>query len=299
VTVDVVCAGPLFLDLTFEGLEELPGAGEERYARELHSTPGGAAITAIGLTRLGLRAAVASPLGDDLAGDLLRQLLERAGVPSIAARCERTAVTVAMPVGDERAMATFGPRPELSREPIERARPRAVVIDLDRLDLAPPGTAVYAIVGDDDVRRHARGLPGDVHDARALLANRAEALRLSGEESAEGAALALADVVETAVVTCGRDGAVAASDGALVSVPAPRVEVRDTTGAGDLFTAAYVWADLHGLPLAERVRRAVLYATLSVRTATGAASASTLEELERALAELDPVTVQPPPAKET
>ena len=298
-SVDVVCAGPVFLDLTFDGLQDVPEPGEERYARELYSTAGGAAITAIGLTRLGLRAAVASPLGRDLAGEMLRELLHAAGVEWIGPRSRRTAVTVTMPVADERAMATFDPRPEVPREPIARLQPRAVVVGLDRLDLVPAGAAAYAVVGDDDSRRHARGLPADLHEARALVANRAEALRLVGETSAEGAALALADVVETAVVTCGRDGAVAASGGTLVSVPAPHVDVIDTTGAGDLFTAAYVWAELRDLPLAERVRTAVVYAALSVRTATGAGSASTLNELEHALAELDPVTVQPPPAKES
>ena len=71
-TVDVVCAGPVFLDLTFEGLDALPEPGRERFARELHETPGGAAITAVGLARLGLRAAVAAPLGDDVAGRTVR-----------------------------------------------------------------------------------------------------------------------------------------------------------------------------------------------------------------------------------
>ena len=81
---------------------------------------------------------------------------------------------------------------------------------------------------------------------------------------------------------------VAAASGDVVAVAAPRVEVRYTTGAGDLFNAAYVWADLAGLPLQERLRRAAVYAALSVRTVTGARSAATLDELERNLAELDP-----------
>jgi hypothetical protein len=41
-----------------------------------------------------------------------------------------------------------------------------------------------------------------------------------------------------------------------------------------------------------------VYATLSVRTATGAAGAATLDELERFLAELDPAIVQTASAKE-
>ena len=61
--IDLVVATPVFLDLTFVGLESLPGLGEERFAAELLRTPGGGAITAVGATRLGLSAAVAAPLG--------------------------------------------------------------------------------------------------------------------------------------------------------------------------------------------------------------------------------------------
>ena len=59
------------------------------------------------------------------------------------------------------------------------------------------------------------------------------------------------------------------------------VEAVDTTGAGDLFTAAYVWADRLGAPLEERLRWAALYASLSVRVPTalaGAASRAMLVE---------------------
>jgi sugar/nucleoside kinase (ribokinase family) len=289
VTVDVVCAGPVFLDVTFEGLEELPGPGEERFARDLHTTPGGAAIIAVGLARLGLGAAIVAPLGRDYAGTILRDELEAAGVACAGARSGRTPVTAVLPVGGERAMATFGPPRRVEPGVIERLRPRAVVVPLDELELAPDGVAVYATVGQRELDRHAgRALPAGVERVRAVVANRDEALRLTGETGADAAALALAEAAGTGVVTCGAEGAVAAEAGELTSVPAPFVEARDTTGAGDLFVAAYVAADLAGLALAERLRRAAVYAALSVRTATGARSAATLEELERRLAELDP-----------
>jgi sugar/nucleoside kinase (ribokinase family) len=57
------------------------------------------------------------------------------------------------------------------------------------------------------------------------------------------------------------------------------VDAVDTTGAGDLFSAAYVWADHWGAPLAERLRWAVLYAALSVRVATAVAGAVPLKAL--------------------
>ena len=52
-SVDVVVAVPAFMDMTFVGLEGLPGLGEERFAGDLVRSPGGGAITAIGCARLG------------------------------------------------------------------------------------------------------------------------------------------------------------------------------------------------------------------------------------------------------
>jgi sugar/nucleoside kinase (ribokinase family) len=290
--IDVVCAGSVYLDLTFEGLEALPGPGEERFADDLHATPGGAGITAIGLSRLGLRAAVVAPLGTDFAGQLVRERLEAEGVLCAGPVDGRTPLTVVLPVDGDRAFATFEPHASLDRGTIERLEPRAVVVGLDTLDLAPAGARVYAGAGYRDAERHAGRLPPALRDIRALIVNRSEALVLTGESEADGALLALAETVPTAVVTCGADGVAAAEEGELVTVAAPSAEARDTTGAGDLFMAAYVWGDLEGLPLAERLRWAAVYAALSVRTATGAASAATRDELERAIAELGPAIVQ-------
>ena len=71
-TVDVVVTATAFMDLTFIGLEALPGTGEERFAGDLLRSPGGGAINAIGTSRLGLQSALASPLGQDLEGDFIR-----------------------------------------------------------------------------------------------------------------------------------------------------------------------------------------------------------------------------------
>jgi sugar/nucleoside kinase (ribokinase family) len=298
VSVDVVCACRVFLDLTFEGLEELPDLGRERYSRELHQTPGGAGITAVGLARLGLQAAVVAPLGRDVAGETLRRLLEAEGVIFGGATTDRTPVTVVLPVAQERAFVTHEPLMSLEPSVLERQRPRAAIVGLDQLDLVPDEVTAYVVVGDRDAERYARLLPPDVGRASAVLANRSEAERLTGKGDPEVAASRLAEHVPVAIVTCGGDGLVAASDGELFDVPAPTMDVRDTTGAGDLLAAAYVWGDLGGLPLRERLWRAVVYAALSVRAATGVAGAATRDELERALAELDPAIMQTASAKE-
>ena len=90
---------------------------------------------------------------------------------------------------------------------------------------------------------------------------------------------ALAELVPTAIVTLGEEGAISAGAEGTVRVDGFPVEPVDTTGAGDLFSAAYVWADHWGAPLRERLRWAVLYASLSVRVATAVAGAVSLKAL--------------------
>ena len=295
---DVVCTGPVFLDLTFEGLDELPALGREHFADELHETPGGAAITAIGLARLGLEVAVAATIGGDVAGTTVSRLLESEGVTCAGARNGRTPVTAVVPLDGERAFVTYEPPSRVEPALVAALRSRAVIVGLDQLHLIPDDALGYVVVGDRDAVRYAAALPPETARARALFANRFEAEGLTGEGAADAAALALAEHVPVAVVSRGAHGAVAASDGCLFECPAPPVEARDTTGAGDLLAAAYVWGDLGGLPLEERLRRAVVYAALSVQAVTGVAGAATRNELERALAELDPGVVQTASAKE-
>ena len=287
--IDLACGEPAFVDLTFVGLDAVPAAGEERHAAELVRGPGGAAITAIGAARLGLRVALASPLGDDPEGEFVRAALAADGVRWTGRRVARTSLTAVMPADGERAMATFDNGAESGAAELAAGRPRAVVLSLDRLALAPAGAAVYATVGDETARRTAAAgeLPAAVAAARALLVNEREALLLSGADDVEEAARALARSAPLVVVTLGPRGALAVAAGGEETARADGVpvEVVDTTGAGDLFCAAYVWADLSGAPLADRLRWAVLYAALSVRVATAVAGAATLEALAEAGAE--------------
>jgi sugar/nucleoside kinase (ribokinase family) len=222
-----------------------------------------------------------SPLGDDAVGILLRSLLADDGVRWDGRLVARTPVTVIMPSNGDRAMATFDPGEGVSAEELMAVAPRAVVLSIPRLPLAPAGARIYVSVGDIDARALAgRELPAELASARALIVNEKEALLLTGAADAETAATQLAQLAPLAVVTLGPGGALAAGPDGTVRVDGVRVEpVVDTTGAGDLFTAAYVWADHWGAPLEERLRWAVLYASLSVRVATAVAGAVTLRAL--------------------
>jgi len=85
-SLDLAVATPSFLDLTFTGLEALPALGEERFASDLLRSPGGGAITAVGAARLGLSTALAAPLGNDVAGELVMEVLREDGVSVVERR---------------------------------------------------------------------------------------------------------------------------------------------------------------------------------------------------------------------
>jgi sugar/nucleoside kinase (ribokinase family) len=80
-------------------------------------------------------------------------------------------------------------------------------------------------------------------------------------------AAAVADAPGRAALTLGPEGAVLIEGGAVVArEPGPAVAPVDTTGAGDVFTAALIAAGLHGYAAPGTLRFAVTAAGLSIRS---------------------------------
>ena len=272
--VDVAVAIPAFLDLTFVGLEALPGPGEERFAGDLVRSPGGGAIHAVASARLGLSAALATPLGGDDAADFLCEALRAEGVTLVERWAGRTATTVVMPVGNERAMVTLDPGVRASAAVVAGLEPRTVAANVDMLHAVPDGVAAYVTCGDDDARAFARQPLRQLEGVHVLFVSEREALTLSGKADLDSAADCLVELAGSVVVTLGAAGAMGIIDGERVSAPGLEVgDAVDTTGAGDLLVAAYIWAELRGMTPEDRLRWAVLYSALSVTTPTAVGGA--------------------------
>jgi ribokinase len=272
--VELAVATPAYLDLTFVGLEALPAAGEERFAGELIRSPGGGAITAVAAARLGLDTALVAPVGDDLGGEYVRREVERDGVAVAGFRTKRTPETVIMPIGEQRTMVTVDPGIRARASDVAGLTPVAIAANLDQLDLVPNGVRAYLTCGDDDARAFSGNMPKRNVGARAMFLNVQDACVLTGTDSAEAAAGALADWIETVVVTVDSRRVVAFAEGRQVEVPdfSPG-PVVDTTGDRDLLCAAFAWADLRGAQPQERIAWAQLYSQLAmgVPTAVGGA----------------------------
>lgn len=264
-TVDVVCAGPPFLDLVFRGLARLPAAGEEVLASELVIVPGAMANVAFALRRLGLEAVVCAPIGTDPAGRLLKELMDEAGIPWLGDSAPATPVSVGLPLDGERAFVTVHPTAALDVATIERIGPRAVVLNLPLPTGLTDGPWLYGVVGDPQVALLLARPDDSWAGLRALFLNEREALQLGGRPEAAAAAVQLAARGCLVVVTLGARGALAAQpDGRVVTAPALPVIALDTVGAGDLFAAAFVWADLAGRSLEDRLAVATAYASHSL-----------------------------------
>jgi sulfofructose kinase len=87
-----------------------------------------------------------------------------------------------------------------------------------------------------------------------------------------------------ALVTCGAEGSWCAHEGELFHTPAFEIEPVDTTGAGDVFHGALLYALLRGDAVRDAVRFASAAAALSCRGLGGRGSLPTVGEVEDMLA---------------
>ena len=117
-------------------------------------------------------------------------------------------------------------------------------------------------------------------DVDLLVTNAGEATDLAGETDArEAAGILCAAGAGAVAVTRGAQGVVFCSDNGTLSVAAPRVEVLDTTGAGDVFCGTFVGGLARGLSPRAALEGATGAASLAVTRAGALASCPTAGEI--------------------
>lgn len=110
--------------------------------------------------------------------------------------------------------------------------------------------------------------------ADTIAPNEVEILKMTKESEIEKAVKKLLNVgVEEVVVKLGKKGATLYTEKMSYHVDAHDVEVLDTTGAGDAFNAAYMFAKLQKLDVKDCLKLAIAASALAV-TKIGSSSAS-------------------------
>ena len=179
---------------------------------------------------------------------------------------------------------------------VEDVRPRVV---LATLELPPPAldgllTAARALGATVIVNATPEPKEGRDLAARAdvLVVNQSEALELLGWDSPRrawvDAALALGRLGPSIViVTLGSEGALLAQEGSIIALPAPRVEVADTTGAGDALCGALAARMAVRDAPRDAARWAVVAGSLAVTRAGAQPSMPRHDEIARMVSEVE------------
>lgn len=255
-------------------------------ARICLNAGGSAANTARWLAHLGQSTCLIGSIGDDTLGRVAREELQRDGVvPALAVRAEKptgTCIVIVDPSGERsmlpdagaNALLTAADLPEDRFHPgshlhlsgysllrratrdaalaaLTMARARGVTTSLDAASAAPIA---------DDPAAYQEAYP--LLDM--LLANADEASALTGQAEPRAAAGDLGQLVGTVVVKSGAQGALGVHQGAMIDVPARRVTVIDSTGAGDAFAAGLLPAWARGGSLEEAIGLGAVVAAQAV-----------------------------------
>lgn len=283
--VEVAVVGVANVDIITR-VERLPQDGQTVFGGRLEIRPGGKGLNqAIAVAGQGGRAALVANAGDDPWGHLLRDALLDAGVDATAFQLladDTTAgVLIQIPAsGDSAVTVTRGRWTLPSVEDVERARASMAeaAVTIVQLELAVQAielAGAYATGRVIGTLAPSEPLPRNVLEQLDLLVvNAAEAAQVIGSDTPRTAVAArrcaenLREIgPSAAVVTMGADGAAYASGEEGGFVEAPKVDVVDTTGAGDALLGALSLALSRGMPLPEALDRGVYAGSQAVRGA--------------------------------
>lgn len=277
-------------------LPEFPKPDEKVKFLTLERQFGGRTTTPlVAMARLGLRTRYLGGVADDEEGMATLENLRSEGVETSAVRVRAGGLTqraFILVEPDGRRTVVWGRSEGMPLEP-EEVEPALVtsgrILFTDGQD--PRTAAVAASLAG------AAGRPvlADLEDIRPGLEDLLPRIDwLIASEAFPALATGRADLAESMprleertgggliVVTRGAQGCAALMSGRVRSFPAYAVEVRDTTGAGDLFHAGFAAAALRGLPLPEALDFANATAAMGCRALGGRGSLpSSVEEIER------------------
>lgn len=262
----VAAIGVHVLDTHVLGIESIPEGSEGQLVETIRMSPAGTAGgTAVVLSRLGATVRSYGAVGTDPVGDTLLALLDREGV-DVAGLVRKSgpqtsaSVLPVRPNGDRPAWHCIGANGTFTLEDL----PGDVFEGLTHLHLGGPEFLGGDAAGELLARARAAGIttsldilaPGDpdmlawiaaaLPHTDFLLPNDEQVLGFTGATSlADGARALLDHGVGCVAVTQGAKGALVTSPEGDVEVPAFPIDVVDTTGCGDAFSAGF----LRGLSL--------------------------------------------------
>jgi sugar/nucleoside kinase (ribokinase family) len=310
--LDLLVVGEINADLVVTGDDVEPAFGqvEKLVSRATLAVGSSSVITACAAARLGLRTAFAGLAGDDPVGRFMLDAMAARGVDVSGCRVDpelETGVSVLLvEAGGDRGRAILTAPGAMAALRARDVPPRLVEaarhIHCGGYFLQPalqPGLpGLFA----DARRRGARcsldpnwdpaetwdsGIAAAIAECDVFLPNETELVRVVGASDVDEALDALAGRDLTVAVKRGADGGVWCRGGTRLRLPAPAVDVVDTTGAGDAFDAGLLCALLGGEPPERQLALAVACGSLATRALGGVDGQPDFGEADGLTATLD------------
>jgi sugar/nucleoside kinase (ribokinase family) len=265
--MNVITMGAHILDVLVRPVTDIPPRQETALVEQMRMTAAGtAAGTALTFAKIGASVRSAGAIGEDPPGDLLLSLLERAGIDTgLVVRKPDAPTSISVlpirPNGERPALHLLGANlaytlddvdwdavaaadhihlggvemlgPDFAARVLKHAKDNGVTTSVDLI--APGGMGTFDLIA-----------PALAH-TDYLLPNEDQVLGFTGTtELADGCKRLLDAGAGLLAVTCGADGAVVVDNEGTQQVPVFCVDVVDTTGCGDAFSAGFVYATAIG-----------------------------------------------------
>jgi ribokinase len=295
---NILVAGSLNADLVVR-TPRFPQPGETLSGEDLHVIPGGkGANQAVAAARHGAQVSMLGRVGQDNFGDFLLENLKSNEVDAQYVRRSEastgTAIIVVDSSGQNSIVLSPGANGQVTEQDMQDASFSDFKLLLLQLEIPTPAVVAAAQRARQNGLRvilnpaPARELPEElIALTDYLIPNESELGLLSGMQvqdipSAERAARSLLERgVGTTIVTLGSQGALIVTGEQVTHVESFKVDVVDTTAAGDSFIGGFAYKLLESQDLQEAVRYGCACGALAVTQFGAQPSLPTNEEVER------------------
>jgi len=273
---DVVCAGDINIDIILASTHETPQFGREISLPKMEVRIGGStANTVTELAKLGLKACLIGKIPEDVFGHYLIEKLQEIGVECLlpeTSHKERTGITVSVVhKSGDRAMITYpGTNAKLSYGNVQqhlktlrgkhfhlggfflleslKGKPVAEIFKEAKKTMTTSLDPGWDIEG--WTKQNLEALYATLKHVNIFFPNESEALMTAQTQNLAKARETILTLGPKIVVTkLGEKGCYVATEEKMFHTPAFKIRAVETTGAGDVFNAAFIYGFLKGWEL--------------------------------------------------